>query len=50
VENFDGYGVWGVEFMGMLEGVAKTIDFSLHPKPAPFFGENLRGAIIGHAE
>ncbi len=30
-----------------LAGVADTIDFSLYPAPCLFFGDSLRGAIVG---
>lgn len=30
-----------------LRGVAETIDFSLYPSPCLFFGDNVRGAIVG---
>lgn len=33
-----------------LKGVAHTIDFSKYPKPSPFFGERLRGVIVGMLE
>lgn len=31
----------------LLKGVATSIDFSLYPLPCIFFGEKLRGAIVG---
>lgn len=30
-----------------LNGVATKIDFSLYPKPCPFYGDRLRGVIVG---
>lgn len=30
-----------------LKGLVDSIDFSLYPKPCPFFGDNIRGAIVG---
>ncbi len=40
-------GVYALEMIALLEGVATKADWSLYPKPAMFFGERLRGAIIG---
>ena len=43
-------GVYHVDHLLLLEGVADTIDFSRHPQPALFFGKGLRGALIGMRE
>jgi DNA polymerase III sliding clamp (beta) subunit (PCNA family) len=40
-------GVYSIEMLELLEGVAVKADWSLYPKPAMFFGERLRGAVIG---
>lgn len=40
-------GVYQIEMLKLLEGVAKTADFSRYPDATLFIGENLRGAIIG---
>ncbi len=40
-------GVYSLEMLSLLEDVATTADWSLYPKPVMFFGERLRGAIIG---
>lgn len=40
-------GVYSIEMLALLEDVAKTADWSLYPKPAMFFGDRLRGAIVG---
>jgi hypothetical protein len=40
-------GLYNLNMMGLLAGVVNTIDLSLYPGPALFFGERLRGAIIG---
>lgn len=48
--ELDDFGGIGCHFLGMmakLDGVATTIDFSLWPGPCLFFGDMLRGAIIG---
>lgn len=41
------WGAYGLGFMLSLEGVMTSIDLLLYPKPALFFGDNLRGAIVG---
>lgn len=40
-------GVFNLDYLLKLKGVAKKIDFTTYPKPCLFFGENVRGAIIG---
>jgi DNA polymerase III sliding clamp (beta) subunit (PCNA family) len=42
-------GVFNVEILQLLEGVADTIDWSTYPKPCVFYGKegHLRGAVIG---
>lgn len=42
-------GVWQVDMLQLLEGVAELIDFSMWPRPALFTGKNgwLRGALAG---
>ena len=40
-------GAFNLTQLLKLKGVAKTIDFSLYPAPVLFFGDNIRGAIIG---
>lgn len=48
--EIDGLADEGVHFLGMmakLSGVATSIDLSLWPSPCLFFGDMLRGAIIG---
>lgn len=40
-------GSYQIEMLALLEGVAQSADWSLYPKPAMFFGERLRGAVIG---
>ncbi|AUR88732.1 hypothetical protein NVP2117O_54 [Vibrio phage 2.117.O._10N.261.45.E9] len=43
-------GVFKNRQLASLEGVAHKIDFSLYPKPCIFYGDKLRGAIIGMRE
>lgn len=40
-------GVYNVEMLSLLQGIAKTIDLTAYPKPCLFTGERLRGAIVG---
>jgi len=40
-------GLYNLHMLGLLEGVVKTIDLTLYPGPALFFGDYLRGAIVG---
>lgn len=40
-------GLYNMHMLGLLEGVVNTIDLTRYPLPALFFGEKLRGAIIG---
>jgi hypothetical protein len=40
-------GHYNIQMLGLLEGVVTSIDFSLYPGPCLFFGDRLRGAIIG---
>jgi hypothetical protein len=47
VENLDIEGLYQVKMLSLLNGVATHGDFSRYPEPALFFGDNLRGAIIG---
>lgn len=42
-----GEGVYNLEILQSLEGQVKTIDWSMYPKPCIFYGDNLRGALIG---
>lgn len=42
-------GLYNLQMLSLLEGVVKTIDFTRYPAPALFFGDRLRGAIIGMA-
>lgn len=40
-------GSYNVEMLASLQDVAHTIDLSSYPKPCIFYGDRLRGAIIG---
>ncbi len=39
--------LYSLEMLQLLKGVATHADFSAYPQPCMFFGENLRGAVIG---
>jgi hypothetical protein len=47
IEGLRGQGVYRLEMLELLQGVATAIDFSTYPKPCLFFGDRLRGAIVG---
>lgn len=40
-------GIYNVDILALLKGVATSIDFTTYPKPCIFQGKNLRGALIG---
>lgn len=40
-------GIYSLEIFKLLKGVAKTADFSTYPAPCLFYGDKLRGAIVG---
>lgn len=40
-------GVYNIRQLQLLEGVASAIDLSMYPKPCLFFGERVRGAMVG---
>lgn len=40
-------GVFHVKQLQLLEGLATSIDFAMYPAPCLFFGEKVRGAIVG---
>ena len=40
-------GIYSSSMLLLLEGIAETIDFTQYPKPCPFLGKDVRGAIIG---
>lgn len=47
LDGFNYQGVFNVEMLRLLDGVADLADFTQFPKPCPFFGTELRGVIIG---
>lgn len=40
-------GLFQIDMLQKLEGVATTVDWTSYPKPCMFVGDNLRGAIVG---
>lgn len=40
-------GVYSFEMLGLLDGTVTKIDWTMYPGPCMFFGDRLRGAIIG---
>lgn len=40
-------GIYNIEMLNLLKGVATKIDWSCYPKPCLFQGDRLRGAIVG---
>ncbi|QFR59683.1 hypothetical protein P6F33_gp82 [Pseudomonas phage Quinobequin-P09] len=40
-------GVYQIEMLKLLKDVAQKIDFSAYPNPCLFYGDRLRGAIVG---
>lgn len=40
-------GAYSITMLELLSGIAQKADFTTYPRPCLFFGERLRGAIIG---
>lgn len=47
VEGLHDEGIYNINMLSLLKGVAERVDFSLYPAPLLFYGNRLRGAIIG---
>lgn len=47
VEGFDYQGAYAYDMLSLLDGLATHVDFAPYPAPCMFFGESVRGAIIG---
>lgn len=47
IEGFNHTGVYQIDMLNLLEATAKSIDWSSYPSPSMFFGDRLRGAIVG---
>lgn len=47
IPGLDWEGVYQVDMLRLLNGVAKQADFTLYPAPCAFYGDRLRGVILG---
>lgn len=47
IEGSTMQGVYAMDMIALLKGVATTADFTTYPQPCMFYGDRLRGAIIG---
>lgn len=47
IPDFPYEGVYQLHILNLLRGTATSMDFSTYPKPCLFFGDRLRGAVIG---
>ena len=47
IDGFDHTGVYHIDMLNLLNGTCKSIDWSAYPSPCMFFGDRLRGAIVG---
>lgn len=47
LDDFPFNGIYQLEMLSLLNGVATEADFSNYPKPCAFFGGPMRGVIIG---
>lgn len=47
VDGLDFTGCYNIAMFSLLKGVVTTADFTTYPAPCLFFGDRLRGAIIG---
>ena len=50
VEGLENKGTYNIKYLQSLKDVATKVDLSGYPGPVLFFGENIRGAIIGIRE
>lgn len=47
VPGLPGTGCYNIKLLRLLEGVAERIDLTAYPAPCIFYGEYLRGAMVG---
>ncbi len=47
VEGLHNEGIYNIKMLELLDGVANRVDFTAYPDPLMFYGDRLRGAIIG---
>lgn len=45
--NYQAIGCFHIKQLLLLKGVANTVDLTQYPAPCLFYGDNLRGAIVG---
>lgn len=45
--NFPFNGIYQIQMLMLLRGVAQQADLSMYPSPCVFYGDRLRGAVIG---
>lgn len=48
VDGLHGSGIFHINMISLLKDEATSIDFKLYPKPLLFYGDRLRGAIVGY--
>lgn len=47
IDGLPSIGAYNIKQLMNLEGVAETMDFSMYPGACTFYGDNIRGVIIG---
>lgn len=47
IDGFNHTGIYNVEMLIKLASCAHKVDWTAYPKPCMFFGDRLRGAIVG---
>ncbi len=47
LEGLEFQGCYNIAMLALLEGVVTHADFTAYPEPVLFFGERVRGAIVG---
>lgn len=50
LDNLPSRGAYLYPMLQLLEPVAQTVDFDRYPSPITFFGEKIRGVILGRSE
>lgn len=47
IPGFECEGIYNIEMLMLLKGIATHVDFSTYPAPSVFYGNRLRGALVG---
>lgn len=47
IDSLKHNGIYQIDMLNMIKDLVNFIDFSAYPKPCLFYGDNLRGAIVG---